>query len=805
MVFVANISEQPGIDLRKGNTPRSLKLSKEKNGDGYDAPSFRYDRQPGGISNKKVSNQKKYMKMKVSKMRDDIEQDIADTSKQLTPPATVSNSDQSWYDGVFSSFFGGNTCEDRNDMKNDVGSILICGSPGNQIETTLVSPVLGQIGECQAPANFDEEREDIDNESASEGTVTTLGKDLGDDLKSLPSVTGGILPGDDGTHLDDDLESLPMTLRMDARKPFSNKPKELSKNESVESLVEKKIKNLKSERITREVSRNVPYLRQKVFPMTAGRNDNEYSSNDQLRDPDSLVLETRRKFLVRELRSAISKYGRFDVRCANITAALGDLYEENQEYRQSLRLHKDVVSVYSANLGDDNQKTLDAKLRLAKVQENSGDLDSAIITYYYVMNMRNALKGEKHPDVVEISTRVAGCLRKKGKHELSIKILKRALKTYREVLGDTHPTVSVTVDSIASLYITIGDYAKASAILEEVVKLKAATLGLTSKEVAKSLSELATSYECAEQYGTAMKNLKKAYKIYADIAGEYGEKSILMLERIALIYQATGQYKKAAIAYLGVLRGKKRALGGCHPTIADTYFHLGVSLRQSNQRDKAFKCIKQALNIYVGEGKEIHDVQMIAEVMHELAIIHKADHNMGDAIKTFKQEIAVRRKLGQPEFPLIAQALNHLGVTEFEVKNHNRALNHFMEALAIYEKKRAETLSKTAGGTAVPGTDLAEVLYNTGLVFESLRNKQRARNAFVEAARIFKENGYSLSHPHYAKTIGKLKRLGYTCNECNDKHCNSILCERNNTRIATKDSPNTRTYPFKSSKQTSKT
>jgi tetratricopeptide (TPR) repeat protein len=280
---------------------------------------------------------------------------------------------------------------------------------------------------------------------------------------------------------------------------------------------------------------------------------------------------------------------------------------------------------------------------------------------------------------------------------------------------------------------------------------------------------LATSYECAEQYSKAMKNLKKAYKIYADVVGESGEKSILTLERIALIYQATGQFKKAAIAYLGVLRGRKRALGDAHPSVADTYFHLGVSLRESNQHDKAFKCMKQALNIYVSDGKDMHDVEMIAEVMHELAIIHKASHNMSDAIKTFKQEIAVRRKLGQPEFPFIAQTLNHLGVAEFEIKNHNRALHYFMEALSIYEKR----------GTTL-GTDFAEVLYNTGLVFESLRNRQRARDAFLEAARIFKENGYAETHPHYAKAAGKLRRLGHSC-QCKNRRCTSTPCESDMT------------------------
>jgi tetratricopeptide (TPR) repeat protein len=680
-------------------------------------------------------------------------------SSAVMDPAS---SDNNWYAGMLSTFFGAAvTFEDRNDGKIDPEGRL---PPNNSFGGSALGLAIQELGDIRPFYEGSEEREDVDNDSTSSGTVSTLGKGLGDDLKSLPSVNGGILPGEDGTNLDD-LEnyiSLPTSPKYDRNASKASRVKDIHKNESVESLVEKKIKNLKSERSTRE-TKSVPYLRRKVFPMITGRDYGE-NKDEQDRDPDS-ILETRRQLLVHELRHAVSHYGRFDVRCANITAALGDLYDENREYKQALRLHKDAVSVYSIKLGDDHQTTLDAKTRLAQVQENSGDFDSAINTFFYVMNMTKALKGDKDPAAADITAQIAGTLRKKGKYDQAIKTLKRALKTFREVLGDTHPSVSKTVDAIASLYITIGDFAKASAILEEVVKLKAATMGMSSKEVATSLSELATSYECAEQYGKAMKNLKKAYKIYADVLGESSEKSILTLERIALIYQATGQFKKAAIAYLGVLRGRKRVLGESHPTVADTYFHLGVSLRESNQQDKAFKCMKQALNIYVGEGKDMHDVEMIAEVMHELAIIHKANHNMSDAIKTFKQEIAVRRKLGQPEYPFIAQTLNHLGVAEFEIKNHNRALNYFMEALNIYEKR----------GTTL-GTDFAEVLYNTGLVFESLRNKQRARDAFLEAARIFKDNGYAEDHPHYAKAVGKLRRLGHSC-QCKHRRCNSVPCE----------------------------
>jgi tetratricopeptide (TPR) repeat protein len=658
----------------------------------------------------------------------------------------------SWYTGVL-TFFGSNQGEeDRHGYDRKVPS-----NSGGMSEADSAAKSRQAVN---APAFYytenDERREDIDNDSTSSGSVSTL--KLGDDLKSLPSVQAGIVPGEDGSVLSNDLSL--HTRQKDPRARLSL-ARSSRKDETVESVVEKKINNLKSERTSKDNEKIVPFLRRKMFPKTSGRSEEPEGEHNT---PDS-ILETRRQLLVHELRQAVQNFGRFDVRCANITAALGDLYDENREYKQALRLHRDAVSVYSAKLGDNHKTTLGAKCRLGQVLENAGEYEDAVGTFFYVMSMAKALRGDKHPEVADMMTRIASTLRKKGNYELGIKTLKRALKIYRETLGDSDPNVSSTVDLIASLYVTIGDFTKASTILEEVVKLKAATMGMSSKAVAASLSELATCYECAEQYSKAMKNLKKAYKIYAEVGGESGERAILTLERIALIYQATGQFKKAAIAYLGVLRGRKRALGDNHPTVADTYFHLGVSLRESGQQDKAFKCMKQSLNIYVGEGKDMHDVEMIAEVMHELAIIHKANNNTTDAIKTFKQEIAVRRKLGQPEYPLIAQTLNHLGVAEFEVKNHNRALNYFMEALTIYEKRGNDT-----------GTDFAEVLYNTGLVFESIRSKQRAQDAFLEAARIFKDHGYSDDHPHLSKAITKLVRLGAPC-QCVNGKCNNVPCD----------------------------
>lgn len=634
----------------------------------------------------------------------------------------------------------------------DIGSVWYSGlasffaaDDDTRQQEVLSNPQAKLEPEAQGGLEEDQ-RDDLDDESTAVSTVSTvssLGKGLVGDLESLPSVKDSV--ADEDSFVSFGSEGSATNLEKERRRNRFSRA--VPKTDNVEDVVERKISNLRIDGSDTEPSSGtsvVPFLRKKMFPNTSGR---EVKTRQA---PPDVILETRRQLLVKELRSAVNRYGRYDTRCANITAALGDLYDENKEHKQAIRLHQDAISVYSVKLGDDHKTTITAKKRLGKIQQNAGEHDEAVSTLFNVLCMVKALKGEKSPAASDAMADLAEALQQMGKYELAIKTLKKALKIYREELGDAHSSVSSTVDRIASLYIAIGDFPKASAILEEVVKLKAATDGIDSDGVASSLTELATCYECAEQYSKAMKNLKKAYKIYADSTGESGEKAILTLERIALIYQATDQFKKAAIAYLGVLRGRKRALGVAHPTVADTYFHVGVSLRESGQQEKAFKCMKQALNIYVGEGKDMHDLEMIAEVMHEIAIIHKSNRNTEDSIKTFKQEIAVRRKLGQPEYPLISQTLNHLGVGEFELKNHNKALGYFMEALTIYEKNGHDS-----------GTDFAEVLYNTGLVFECVRNKDRAHDAFVEAARIFKMNGYDDRHPHLSKAMNKLRRLGH--------------------------------------------
>jgi tetratricopeptide (TPR) repeat protein len=549
---------------------------------------------------------------------------------------------------------------------------------------------------------------DGSNDDDSAGDDANSTSKLFGDLRSLPSVNGDVTIGGESIRSAD----------------FDGDDNSIGRN-SV--LVDKKLKEIT---IMRSPSRLGKVAAKKPEVPEASKN--------------------QRQLLVKELRAAIAAHGRYDVRCAAISSALGDVLDEAGEYEQSIKLHKDAVTIYSVKLGDHHQHTNDAKLRLASVLANAGQYDDALAAYYAVMAMHRVLKGDKDPAVADGLALMASTLRKAGEYNQAIKELKRALKIYRETLGDSHEKVASTVDAIASLYVTVGDFDKSSAILEEVVKLKAATIGMKSRAVAETLTCLAMTYECSEQYPLAMKALKRAYKIYTEMGGYASEDATATLSKIAMLYEATEDYNRASIAYLGVLRGRKIHHGEDHLLVGETYCKLGHALRETGQLEKALKCMKEALPIYVGKGVEMNDVEKIAEIMHEMALIYKDKKHYSEASRIFKQELSVRRKIGQPEFPHVARILNLLGMTEFELKNNSRALKHLVEALTIFQDQKEH------------GAECAEVLYNTGLVFSAARNKDRALEAFAEAERLFSESTDPASRQMLINTKREIHKIRET-------------------------------------------
>jgi len=459
--------------------------------------------------------------------------------------------------------------------------------------------------------------------------------------------------------------------------------------------------------------------------------------------PEDSVQE-QRQFLIQQLKDTIAQHGRYDIKCAHLVGTLGDMQSDPTK---AVKLHQDAVTIYTSKLGEMNEQTINAQMRLGDTHVKAGDYDAAIAHYQQGIASRRILNGENSASVADGLVQVAHALSLEEEYMLAIKELKRALKIYRDTLGDADEKVTLAVDEIASLYMTCENYNKASAILEEVVKLKAANRGADHRSVADTLVLLVSAYEKSSQPDTALKSMKKAYKIYNELGSETIAEATDVLSRMAASYESTSDHHRAAVAHLGVLRGQKAMQSPENLVVGDAYYKLGCSLRQTGQHDKALKCMKEALPLYISLTTEVDDASRIAEILREMALINKEKDNHEDAVSLFKQELDVRRKLRQPNYPVIAKTLSHLGVSEYALGNNTSALKYLVEALTILQDQGPDSV------------DCAEVLFHTGLVFEKVDNGHRALEALTEAARIFKDHGYDSTHPHLNQALLKIQEL----------------------------------------------
>jgi len=607
------------------------------------------------------------------------------------------------------------------------------------------------------------------NDDESTEASSILGNSIFSDFASLPSRTDSVIP------LVSDIDDESSVASVEDLSTISLD----SAAEKLETLVKVEMKEVNERETIGDVPQSAAALIRQSSSLSLGSNRSLSFRRKKIqnrRESDKLPLpiqprhsanhpENKKLALARELRSIVDEHGRYNIKFANVTTLLAAVYEGEEEYELALQLYREATSIYSTKLGDYDNTTVESKVQIAKLLEKMDELKESIELHFNVLSMRQALYGEGDPRIPDTMSFIANTLKKQGHLIQAIKELKRALKLYRAALGDSHPLVTNTVDEISSLYLDAGNYAKATAILEEVVKLKAGTAGINTIDVANTLHVLANAYESADDRPNELRTLKKCYSVFTAVCGESSNEATGILERLALNYKAQGDTGRSVTAYLALLHLRKKILGNAHPVVAKTYLHLGISLRENGRPEKARKCMKQALSIYVGEGEKINNIGMIAEAMHEMALNSVDTGDLSDALKIFKQELAIRRKIGETENRRIAITLHHLGTIEIRMRNNNKALNFFMEALSIYEKMDDEV-----------GIAFAKTLYCTGIVFEVTRNQERATETFEESIKVFE--GHGLSRNEVEEIISDMDKL----REANTERSSSRKRFRSSTR-----------------------
>ncbi len=482
------------------------------------------------------------------------------------------------------------------------------------------------------------------------------------------------------------------------------------------------------------------------------------------------AIADMRKVLENEVRAL----GALDREAENTASQLAGWHRALGEWAEEAEMRRFVLEARRRVRGPDDWKTTDARHALeealrqpkrtpaqretikraaglhaeAAALYRAGRPREALPLIRRVLELREGVLGERHPDYTEALNDLGLLTAATGDVEGAVPILRKALALRKEVLGERHPDTALTLNNLALQHRALGDIQAASRLLRQALAIRREVRGERSVEYAASLHALATLQQSAGDLGAALLLFQKAMAIHADIVGERHNFHAACLHAIAVVHHLRGDYQAALAPLKQSLALTRELLGERHRDYAAGLNNLaGLHIEMGDHR-AALPLLKKAAEVVRAALGERHPDY--ASSLNNLAQLHKA---MGDdraALPLQLRAVEIRKWTQGERHPEYALALSNLA-------GLHRRLGHDGEALAGY--KKALALWKAASGEKT--TQYANGLNDLALLLTRQRRYEAALPLFTRALAIHKA-AVGEGHHHHSACLANLAALHHT-------------------------------------------
>ncbi|MFZ1028611.1 MAG: tetratricopeptide repeat-containing protein, partial [Limnoraphis robusta] len=198
------------------------------------------------------------------------------------------------------------------------------------------------------------------------------------------------------------------------------------------------------------------------------------------------------------------------------------LVQQSDELEEAKRLHQQVVQLYQ-----------------------QGKYNEAIPIAVRVLEIRERLLGENHPDVATSLNNLAELYRDQGRYNEAEPLYQRSLAISEKALGENHPHVATTLNNLALLYSDQGRYSEAEPLYQRSLAIRQKALGTEHPDFADSLNNLAELYRSQGRYSEAEPLYQRSLAIYEKALSTEHPSVATSLNNLASFYLSQGDTTQA--------------------------------------------------------------------------------------------------------------------------------------------------------------------------------------------------------------------------------------------------------------------
>lgn len=309
------------------------------------------------------------------------------------------------------------------------------------------------------------------------------------------------------------------------------------------------------------------------------------------------------------------------------------------------------------------EKNRVSKRKLAKSLKSLANLyairgrdDEAEQLFARSLNLRKAIHGQEHPDVISSQKALALKYLSSNKTDQADKISSELLKLADAKIKD-HKSIKKYFDGLGQFYGQHRNFTQAELHIDTARELTRKGLADQHLELAAALDSLGQKYKSAGDLPKAEAFFQRGLYLRESALAPEHRALVHSMDNLAAVYMAQKKFKKAEPLYKRSLKIINDAPGKPNPTdLARHLEHLGSCYQGQGRRSSAEACFKKALNTVRNSYGSKH--QYVGKSSYRLACLYVDQARYSEAEPLLRQALSISEKTNGPRHSSLQPILN---------------------------------------------------------------------------------------------------------------------------------------------------
>ncbi len=417
---------------------------------------------------------------------------------------------------------------------------------------------------------------------------------------------------------------------------------------------------------------------------------------------------------IRDSASTVEKYQKSES-IRDLLIRLTDIYYTKGEIVKAKATLTDLHNRFQKHRKDDHTQRLDNQLKLAELKMYESHFDSTEQYVQGVLKHRRAYEEQRfHANyLLGMNSLFAGHF---SKSDMMVKKLRKE-KFANSLVKDQ----ALIYDKVLTARIAYakGDYKQGLQTLQDIHKLADTTTWVD----ALLYETMATGFIEEGMYDTSLALVNNALEIYEGqyALAKYHPITANLKNQEAYIYTLKSDYGYSKELVSEHIRIKKKEQMDNSLALADAYYLYGVNQLELEEYNEGLTYAQQALQIYESLYTEDHLKVALAHNLLGLCLLKNKDLTNADA-QLNKALSLYKKMISNTLHVYFAKIYNDLGTLYQQRSQNDKAIEHYLKSLAIYESILGEVHPSLAYG-----------YYNVGTLHEKEKKHMLALKDYQKA------------------------------------------------------------------------